>query len=420
MQDRRSFRRRVLSGLAGFRALIIFVVLLAVLASVQALLLGTKTFEGGGEVLYTHYNNFVIYARSHAHLLAGQNLYTAWPSEQYDLFKYSPTFAWAFAPFAALPVAAGLILWNLINAVCLMLAWKSMPVFSAQHRAALAWILPVELMTNLQNSQCNALLAAGVIGTWVALERRQWFWAAALAAGGLFLKVYGFAAIALFIFYPARPRLAGYTIFWLALMAALPLLSVSPAEFLGHYQTWWAQMSGERQVEVGLSFAGVVKAFSGWTPPNGLLTLGAMLTFGLPVLLRYRDWTNTAFRVQVLAGVLIGLVIFNHMAESPTYIVAICGVALWFGWPLLAGKRISTGRILVLIACLALSSLSPTDIYPPVVRENFFKPYAIKALPVCVVWFLLIGEMLAGIGRSGESTQDSMPGKPDQRRAPQL
>jgi len=378
--------------LRSFPVLYVVVSLLAVVASLQGLMLGSKTFEGGGETLYTHYNNFVIFSRSHAHLLAGQNLYQAWPAEQYDLFKYSPTFAWLFGPIAAMPVWAGLVCWNLLNAVVLLLAWQKLPLFDSGQRAALAWILPLELMTNLQNSQCNALLAAGVIGTWIALERRQWFWAAAMAAAGLFLKVYGFAAIAFFLFYPARLRLAGYTVLWLALLAALPLLSVSLPSLVGQYKGWWVQMSGERQVEVGLSLAGVIRAFSGWTPPNGPLTLLAALAMAIPVLLRYREWQDSGFKAAVLALGLLALVIFNHMAESPTYIVAICGVALWFGLPLLEGRRPSPYRIAVLVAVLALSSLSPTDLYPPFLRENYLKPYAIKAIPVIVVWFLLLFE----------------------------
>jgi hypothetical protein len=354
-------------------------------------------------VLYTHYNNYVIYLRSHAHLMAGQDLYSLWPAEQYDLYKYSPTFAWAFAPFTLLPVALGLTLWNLLNAVGLIAIWQRMPVFTVRTRAALGWILPIELMTNLQNSQCNALLAVGVIGCWIALERRQWFWAACFAAAGLFLKVYGFAAIGLFLFYPARLRLAGYTLVWLSVWAALPLLAVSPHELLGQYSAWWAQMSGERQVEVGLSMAGVIKAFSGWTAPNGPLTLAAGMVFAAPILLRYRDWSQSVFRVQVLSLLLMALVIFNHMAESPTYIVAICGVALWFGWPLLAGKPISTVRIVLLIGCLVFSSLSPTDLFPPAVRENLLKPYAVKALPVCLIWLVGTVELSLGFFRKSIS-----------------
>jgi len=393
-----------MSRLRSFWALYVFVGLLAAVASVQGLMLGSKTFEGGGETLYTHYNNFVIFARSPAHLLAGQNLYQAWPEEQYDLFKYSPTFAWLFGPIALLPVWAGLLFWNLLNALVLLLAWQRLPVFATGQRAALAWILPIELMTNLQNSQCNALLAAGVMGTWIALEHRQWFWAAAFAAAGLFLKVYGFAAVAFFLFYPARVRLAGYTLFWLAFLAALPLLSVSPASLAAQYQSWWGQMSAERQVEVGLSFAGVIRAFSGWTPPNGPFTLLAALVMALPVLFRYRDWQHRSFKVAVLALGLLALVLFNHMAESPTYIVAICGVALWFGLPLLEGRHPSPVRVGALIAVLALSSLSPTDIYPPAVRENFLKPYAVKAIPVIVVWFLLLFELYSGWLRSSRRT----------------
>lgn len=64
-------------------------------------------------------NNFLIFRASYSHLLAGRDLYVAYPAEHVDLFKYSPTFALLFAPFAWLPFAWALLAWNLINVLAL-------------------------------------------------------------------------------------------------------------------------------------------------------------------------------------------------------------------------------------------------------------------------------------------------------------
>ena len=50
-------------------------------------------------------NNFLIFRAAYSHLVAGRDLYIAYTAEHVDLFKYSPTFALLFAPFAWLPFA---------------------------------------------------------------------------------------------------------------------------------------------------------------------------------------------------------------------------------------------------------------------------------------------------------------------------
>ena len=41
-----------------------------------------------------------------------------------------------------------------------------------------------------------------------------------------------------------------------------------------------------------------------------------------------------------------------------------------------------------------LSSLSPGDLFPAYLRTEYVRPYALKALPVTIVWFKLCWEML--------------------------
>src|SRR3954471_22517236 len=60
-------------------------------------------------------NNFLIFRAAFEHLLAGRNMYVLHPTEHADLFKYSPTFALLFAPFARLPFGVALLGWNLLN-----------------------------------------------------------------------------------------------------------------------------------------------------------------------------------------------------------------------------------------------------------------------------------------------------------------
>ena len=59
------------------------------------------------------------------------------------------------------------------------------------------------------------------------------------------------------------------------------------------------------------------------------ILLSGLLLFGLPYL-RISQYKNKAFQVMLLASVLIFTVIFSTGSESPTYIIAFVGVALWF------------------------------------------------------------------------------------------
>ena len=62
-----------------------------------------------------HNNNFEIFRTAWGNLVAGRDLYAANPSH-HDFFKYSPTFALLFAPFAMVPFGVGMVFWNAVNA----------------------------------------------------------------------------------------------------------------------------------------------------------------------------------------------------------------------------------------------------------------------------------------------------------------
>lgn len=93
----------------------------------------------------------------------------------------------------------------------------------------------------------------------------------------------------------------------------------------------------------------------------------------------------------MLASLLIWVVIFNHKAESPTFVIAMSGVALWY----YAMPRKNMDMVLAIIA-LVFTSLSVTDLFPPFLRESFVYPYAIKAFPCILVWLRIVHELLTG------------------------
>jgi hypothetical protein len=93
------------------------------------------------------------------------------------------------------------------------------------------------------------------------------------------------------------------------------------------------------------------------------------------------------WRMLFLCSILIWVVIFNHKAESSSYVIAMCGVALWYfarpNWPNL---------VLVSLAFI-FTCLSPTDVFPSSLSATFFVPYSIKAVPCIVIWGKIIYEL---------------------------
>lgn len=120
---------------------------------------------------------------------------------------------------------------------------------------------------------------------------------------------------------------------------------------------------------------------------NIVVLLGA-LVFLIPLLL-FSKYKNYTFRSLTLASILIWIVIFNHKAESPTFIIAMTGVALWF-----VSSKKNTLNIALLFSAFILTSLSPTDIFPKFLREQYVLPYSLKALPCIFIWMNLIYDML--------------------------
>jgi hypothetical protein len=96
------------------------------------------------------------------------------------------------------------------------------------------------------------------------------------------------------------------------------------------------------------------------------------------------------FRLLLLSSVLIFTVIFSTASESPTYIIAFMGFALWF----VLYPKANYWQLVILVLTLAVSSFSPSDLFPAYLRERFVKPYALKALPLVVVWACIVYEML--------------------------
>jgi hypothetical protein len=64
------------------------------------------------------------------------------------------------------------------------------------------------------------------------------------------------------------------------------------------------------------------------------------------------------------------MVIFSSSAESPTYIIAVAGVALWY----ILQNKMQWLILFLLIFTILLTSLSLTDFFPQFIKLQFVRP----------------------------------------------
>ena len=130
-------------------------ILTAIGVSIQVLNLPPRI---NGDSVFTHYNNYLIFKNSFFHLIEGQNLYTPYPVDYWDLYKYSPIFSLFMGMLAWMPNWAGLLCWNLLNVIVLYFGVKDFDFKNKRLQLFFWFFIFLELITSLQNSQCNILI----------------------------------------------------------------------------------------------------------------------------------------------------------------------------------------------------------------------------------------------------------------------
>ena len=359
--------------------------LVALLASLGELAKGNHVVEGN---VYTHHNNYLIFKQSFFHLIHRQDLYVLYLDEHWDLYKYSPTFAALMAVFAYLPDFLGLILWNGLNALTLFFAIRYLPLVSQRGKVLLGWFVMLEMLTSLQNAQSNAVIAGLIILAFGCFERRQVGWASLCLVLTVYIKLFGLVAFVLFLLYPGKVRFLAYSAGWVLGLLVVPLVFVSPQQLQLLYASWLRLLAADHSASLGLSVMGWLAVWFNSKVSNSLVVLAGALLFCLP-LLRFGAYANFRFRLWLLASVLIWIVIFNHRAESPTFVIAICGVGLWY----FTQDRKAENTALVGLA-FVLTCLSPTDLFPAYLRTHWVNPFVLKAVPCIFVWFKLLADLL--------------------------
>lgn len=370
--------------LLNLKTLLLIYILLALSAGLHSYFIGPQEFAGRQ---YTHYNNFLTFKYSYFHLIHNKDLYIEYPDEHWDYFKYSPTFALMMFPFAYLPDLAGLLLWDLANSLILFLAVKALNI-NDKIKSLILLFSAIELLTSIQNEQSNGIVAGLFILSFVFFEKGKPFIATLFLAVSTYIKIFGALGFLLIMLYPKRLKSIVYTTFWMLILAFIPLVAISFDQLKFLYSSWLNLLRWDYSASTGLSVSGWLKSWFGLEFPKIYITFSGIVFLLLP-LIKFKNFENFGFRFLYLASILIWSVIFNHKAESPTYVIAILGVAIWY-----FSQRKKIENLALLVFAFIFTSLSPTDIFPKFLRDLLVIPYVLKAVPCIFIWVKLTYELL--------------------------
>lgn len=382
----------------------------------------------------TRHNNYDIFRYVYLNTRNGLSLYAEAVDGGYgDLNHYGPFFSVIIAPFAVLPTWLGLTLWNVALAACIYFAVRAFCATVSSHSgstlmrwtgsatmAFIIWYCAHELLTALFMQQFNVAIAAIILLSYVFVEKEKDEWATFVIVIGTLVKLYGIVGLAFFFFSKHKQKYLLTLIGWSAALFCLPMLISSPEYQLQQYHEWFVCLmekneGNELSIGTNISLLGFVRkvgyaltvghtAFidvmrNGAEPDSsnwwysGLkdawLILAGMAAMAIGYF-RISQWQYKAFRYTVLAAVMMFVCLFSTGTESSGYITALIGCVIWY---CAAPWQRSRWDVALMVLAFILTSLSPSDLFPRAVKEMWVQPYALKAVPVILIWLRLAYEL---------------------------
>jgi hypothetical protein len=329
------------------------------------------------KILMAYPNNYLIFKYSFLNLLSKTDLYILHPTQHIDLFKYSPFFAFIFAPFAVLPDYIGAVLWNLTGTLVFILSVKKITILDNSQKAFILFFCFFEFLTSTQNFQSNVLLVGLMVFVFNFFENKKYIMAALFVALLASIKIYGAAVGILFLFYPNKTKFLAYSLGFLVLLSFLPVVACGQHFLVQQYIGWFNVLGSDYSASLGFSVMGIINTFV--TIDKYYVLLFGFVVQALLIYINIK-YSSVKPRLTVLCSLIIWMVIFNHKSESPTFILAVFGFAAWFT----ASKKSSVNYSIAILV-FVFTTLSPTFLFPDFIR-TLFGFHIIKTLPCLIAW----------------------------------
>ena len=344
--------------------------------------------------LHRSHNNFLIFKGVYWHTVNGTSLYAAYPSEYSDVNHYGPLFSLIIAPFALLPEWAGMLLWLLFLSGWLFAAiyWSGL---RKSQQVYIYWFCGFTLLTALFMQQFNIAIAAIILSSFFLIEKEHEGWAAFFIVLGTLVKLYGIVGLAFFLFSRHKLRLTLWLAVWSVILFLAPMAISSPDYIIGQYHEWFTCLVEKNTHNLNsfaqnISLLGFVRRTTGHADYSDLwLIIPGMALFALPYL-RFSQYKNLTFRETILASVLLFVILFSTGSEASGYVIALLGVCIWYtAAPWKRGKW----AIALMVFVFILSGMGNCDLIPKTIRHDYIQTYALRALPISIVWLWLCYEL---------------------------
>jgi len=326
--------------------------------------------------LHRSHNNFLIFKGVYWHTVNGTSLYAAYPSEYSDVNHYGPLFSLIIAPFALLPEWAGMLLWLLFLS---------------------GWLFAAIYWSGLRKSQQVYIywFCGFILSSFFLIEKEHEGWAAFFIVLGTLVKLYGIVGLAFFLFSRHKLRLTLWLAVWSVILFLAPMAISSPDYIIGQYHEWFTCLVEKNTHNLNsfaqnISLLGFVRRTTGHADYSDLwLIIPGMALFAFPYL-RFSQYKNLAFRETILASVLLFVILFSTGSEASGYVIALLGVCIWYtAAPWKRGKW----AIALMVFVFILSGMGNCDLIPKTIRHDYIQTYALRALPISIVWLWLCYEL---------------------------
>ncbi len=322
-------------------------------------------------------------------MFQGLDIYQLHPVDHYDYFKYSPAFAFFMAPFSLLPDWLGLIVWNTLNLLVLIAGLRSLPSITARQTIFVLLLGVFELIGSLMNEQSNALMTGLMLLGISNFERGRPLRAMLFLMFSVYIKIFSLVVFMVVLFYPKKLQSFIFGILWFMVFALVPIIATGWNGLTDQYTSWYQLLQMDFDNSVGYSLLGVMHTWFGYNGSRMLVFAIGALIMALP-LIKLSWYKERSFRYAVFSALLIWVIIFNHKAESPSFIIALTGIGLYF-----AMQKSGWLNNTLIVSVIIFSSLVYSDLTPVFWRTEFFHPYFIKAAPCILVWLKIIYEVMA-------------------------
>lgn len=340
-------------------------------------------------------NNYLIFKSVFFNTIKQKNLFIHYPDLFFDLNHYGVFFSVLIAPFAVMPDWLGISLWNVANTFILIYGIHKLP-FSDSKKAIFGLLCLQEFITAALSLQFNVALTGLLLLSAIYIYEKKEIKSVTAILIGVFVKIYGIVGLTQFFFIKNKIKFILSGLIIAVIFFVLPMAYSSPGFVIQCYSDWFhsiVEKNNENQVlgnMQDISLMGFFRRILGDASISNLVFLAVGLPLFAAPYIRIKQYKNYAFQLMILASTLLFLVLFSSSSESPTYIIAVVGVLIWF----FLQKERKPFIIGLLVFVIIFTCFSTSDLFPKFVKENYIIKYSLKAVPCIFVWLRVTYELL--------------------------